>query len=304
MSSDQSNTLMRKIESAHFDVSAYPELEAFANRLVTEFVAKVNEQIKGSIEIRGVRYTALTGTRSLDGKESAYALFASQTSNKAGSILVSVAGAVAGAIAEAMFGGVFVLSENDKKPTDIDVAVLSMTLNKVLAQLAGNDHSPAAAHRQSGAVRVSPISFASSDIKKISASTLCNVIVDIGFGDAQSDGAVTFHFPMDFLDARGLLEKGRKREVADEEETRWRREMTANVESSEIQLEILLGSFTTRLSKLTELSVGETIPLPVSADTAGRIVLKTADGARTIGRGRLGAYKENKAIKLLSALEP
>lgn len=304
MSNDQSSTLMRKIESAHFDVSAYPQLETFANRLVTEFVAKVNEQIKGSIEIRGVRYTALIGARSLDGKDGAYALFASQTPNKAGSVLVSVAGNIAGAIAEAMFGGAFVLSENSNKPTDIDVAVLSMTLNKVLAQLAGNGRPQSGVHRQTDTLRVAPVSFASNDVKKISASTLCNVIVDIGFGEAQADSAVTFHLPMDFLDARGLLEKGRKREVADEEETHWRREMTANVESSEIQLDILLGAFTTRLSKLTELSVGETIPLPINADSASQIVLKTADGARTIGQGRLGAYKENKAIKLLSALDP
>jgi|GEM_PF-6303087 len=304
MDNEQSKTLLKKIESAHFDASEYPRLEELAALLGAEFAAAVNEQIGAAIENTGVSFTAMNGQRSLEGKEEKYVLFASRAANKSGSVLVSVSTGLAGAIAEAMFGGEFTLSETAGGSSDVDVAILGMTLNKVLNCLGGAE-KPAAAHdKKTPAARVQAISFSSKEIERFEKISLCNIALDLSLAEDTCADAIIFHFPMEYLEAQNLLEKGRKHDVEDEDASRWRDEMNANVNDSEIQLDIVLDTFSIQLSKLAKLEVGEVIALPNSADNETSIILNTADGACVIGNGRLGAYKDNKAVKLSSDLKP
>lgn len=303
MDNEQSKTLLKKIESAHFDASEYPRLEELAALLGAEFAAAVNEQIDAAIENSGVSFTAMNGQRSLEGKEESYVLFVSRAANRFGSVLVSVSTGLAGAVAEAMFGGEFSLSEIGGGSSDVDVAILGMTLNKVLTCLGGAGKS-AAQDKNAPPARVQAISFSSKELEKFEKISLCNIALDLSQADDTCSEAIIFHFPMEYLEAQNLLTKGRKHDVEDEDASRWRDEMNANVNDSEIQLDIILDTFSLQLSKLANLQVGEVITLPKSADNETSIILNTADGACVIGSGRLGAYKDQKAIKLSSDLKP
>ncbi len=304
MQNDQSNVLLQKIKSAHFEVSAYPHLEDFATHLGKEIAARMNEQIGAAIEVSGVRFSALSGQRSLEGLESDYVLFISRSARETGSVLVSVSSKVAGAIAEAMLGGEFALDDSEGSATSVDAAILTLTLEKVLNHLSGYEFPKAVQKRVQGGDRVIPISFTSNDATSMEETTLCNISLDLSVGNAQAAGAITFHFPMEYLESQGLLEKGRKREIPSDEESHWRRELKANVENSEIQLDIILDTYEARLSQLTKLQVGEIIPLSDNAEKISKIMLNTAEGVRLVGMGRLGAYKTNKAVKLIDALDP
>ena len=304
MQNGQSDVLLQKIKSAHFEVSAYPHLEEFAAYLGEEIVNQINEQIRDcEFEIRGTGFRALTCQRSFDSLEEKYSLFASRASDKSGLVFVSVSNALSGAVSEAMFGGACTLDETKSGGSSVDAAVVSKILDNIFACL--NRHKyPKAINHGSVAAPVQSISYASPDIAKLPDATLCNISFDIGSGEESAAEAILFHFPMNYLEARGLLEKGRVRSIDDDDDTSWSHDLKVNVEGSEIELGVILESYEARLSELTNLQVGDVIPLSDNKDKVSKIILNTIDGPRTIGAGRLGAYRENKAVKLISPLDP
>ena len=304
MQNSQSDVLLQKIKSVHFDISAYPHLEEFAAHLGEEFVGRINEQIRDcEFEVRGTTFRALTRQRSFDGLEEKNTLLMSRPPDKSGLVFVSVSNTVAGAVSEAMFGGACTLDAADVAGSSVDAAVLSKTLDKVFAFL-GRYKYPKAISRGSLAGPVQPISYASPEIAKLPDATLCNIAFDLGSGDANASEAIIFHFSMNYLEARGLLEKGRLRNVGDDDDTSWSQGLKTNVECSEIELGVILESYEAKLSELTDLKIGDVIRLSENADKISKIMLNTIDGPRVIGAGRLGAYRENKAVKLIGALDP
>ncbi len=303
MQNTQSDVLLQKIKSAHFDISAYPHLEEFASHLGEEFVTQVNEQVREcDFEVQGTTFRALARQRSFDGLEEKYSLFASRSSDKSGVVFASISNVVAGAVSEAMFGGECTLEETDVAGSSIDAAVLSKTLDKVFGFL-GRYMYPKVASRGSTAAPVQSVSYASPDIAKLPDATLCNIAFDLGSGETKAESAIIFHFPMHYLESRGLLEKGRLRSV-DDDDTSWSQDLRVNVEGSEIELGVVLESYEAKLSQLTDLQVGDVIQLSENAEKISKIMLNTIDGPRVIGAGRLGAYRENKAVKLIDALDP
>lgn len=304
MQNSQSDVLLQKIKSAHFDVSAYPYLEDFAAHLGEEIVNQINEQIRDcDFEVRGTAFRALTRQRSFDGLEEKNTLFVSRSSDKSGLVFVSVSNTVSGAVAEAMFGGQCSLDATEAAGSSVDAAVLSKTLDKVFAFLSRH-RFPKAVSQGSVAAPVQSISYGAPDIAKLPDATLCNIAFDLGSGEANAAEAIIFHFSMNYLESRGLLEKGRLRNVDDDDDTSWSHDLKANVEGSEIELGVILESYEAKLSQLTDLQVGDVIPLSENEEKISKIMLNTIDGPRAIGAGRLGAYRENKAVKLISALDP
>ncbi len=304
MQNEQSSVLLQKIESAHFEASAYPCLEEFAMYLGKEFAASVNDQIGSAIEVAGADFSALSGQRSLKEREDDSVLFVSKSERETTPVFVTVSSSFAGAMAEAMFGGEFTLEDSAGAATSVDAAILALTLEKVLARLGRYNFPNTEAQRRQIGARVTPIAFSSNEAAKVEGTTLCNIALDLSLESATAPGAISFHFPMDYLESQGLLEKGRKRDMQGAEESHWRRDLQANVDNSEIQLDVILDAYEARLSELTSLKVGELIPLSNNTEKVSKIMLNTAEGARLIGTGRLGAYKTHKAVKLMDALDP
>lgn len=303
MENDQSSVLLKKIQSAHFDILSYPHLEDFAMCMGAEFVAKVNDQISGSIEVSGAKFSAFSGQRSFEPIEETHILFAAKSSREMGTIFISVSSKVGGAIAEAMFGGAFSIEDTGSGATSVDAAILTLMLDDALTRLSNYTFPKVDQNRPHTFSRVAPVLFGSKDVTACEKQTFCNASINITCDDVEAEGAVTFHFPMGYLEAHGLLEKGRKHDLQGEEVSHWRHELTANVVNSEIELDIILGAYDAKLSELTDLKIGEIIPLSSNTEKISNIVLKTASGAQQIGTGRLGAYKTNKAVKLMGALD-
>ncbi len=271
--------------------------------LGAEFAARVNDQVGSTVEVSGASFSALSGQRSFDGLENTHVLFVANSSREAGSVFVSVSSRVAGAIAEAIFGGALTLEDTGSATTSVDAVILTLILNDVLVRLNNYGFPKAELNRVQAVARVAPISYSAKDVTGIEKLTLCNISIDLNNGDENAETAINFHFPMGYLESHGLLEKGRKRDANGDEDSHWRHELTENVVNSEIELDIILDTYEAKLSALTTLKIGEVIPLSSNADKISNIVLNTASGAQLIGTGRLGAYKTNKAIKLLSALD-
>lgn len=303
MENQQSSVLLKKIQSAHFDILSYPNLEEFALCLGAEFVAKVNDQIGEMIEVSGAKFSAFSGQRSFEALEETHMLFMAKSPRDTCAIFISVSFNLGGAIAEAMFGGDFTFDGAANAATSVDAAILTNMLDETLVRLGGYSFPKGGENRAHATARVAPMSFAAKDVTACGKQTFCNASIDMMCGDAVAENAISFHFPMGYLESLGLLEKGRKPDLPGDDVSHWRHELTANVASSEIELDIILGAYDAKLSELASLKVGEVIPLSSSTDKVSNIVLRTASGAQQIGAGRLGAYKTNKAVKLMGALD-
>ena len=89
-----------------------------------------------------------------------------------------------------------------------------------------------------------------------------------------------------------------------EEHSHWRNNMGANINNSTLELDVIIDRFQSNLSDLSNLELGQVIPLDGGAEKCADIVLKTSRGPRLLGAGRLGTYKNMKAVKLEADLDP
>ena len=306
MEDNQSAILLKKIESACFELTAYPCLEDLSENLAKECLGILSDVSGGAaIQLQSVSASAKECERLLqEAEEAERALYFCELKNTNYACFASMASHVAAALSEAMLGGEFKIPDEGEKATSVDVAVLLSVVNRLMTFFGGYEYpnnwsgeiaSPAPAKR---------ISASDNEVKGLRADAFCTLSLDIGIEPATAKSALSFHLPIEFLEERGLLATGRKRNADAGENSRWRTDMTSNIHRSEIELDFVLDTYKTQLSELSNLEVGQVIPLSDNPERAIDIVLKTTNGQCVIGAGRLGACREAKAIKITSPLDP
>ena len=110
-------------------------------------------------------------------------------------------------------------------------------------------------------------------------------------------------FPMAFLERQGLLKQNPEKSAA-AVDAEWRAKMLKHVHASEIDIDVIMDRYTTLLSDLANLEIGQVVPLEGDAHKTLSLFLNTKDGPVPLGKGRLGTYKKKKAVKLTTDLAP
>lgn len=133
--------------------------------------------------------------------------------------------------------------------------------------------------------------------------------VNLDIGDDARGGGFYLAFPLSVIEPVETVLRRSSIIRSQGESENWSRHMRRVVNRTEVRLNAVIDRCTMSVGELSRLEVGGLFPL--SDVTLDDVLLEMDAGAekQTIGRGRLGSYKRNKAIRLietpdLSLLEP
>ena len=88
------------------------------------------------------------------------------------------------------------------------------------------------------------------------------------------------------------------------ESENWRRHMRGVVRITPLELRAVLDRGRMQVAELSRLNVGDVFPLADVTLEDVVLELRTGNGARTVARGRLGAWRRNKAVRLGEPPDP
>ncbi len=304
MTQKQAATLSKKIESASIDISIFPRLEELASVLVEACIAAISDATKAPVALVKMDTCMADGQLALGELPEGTPLYGAVVADTDQVIFVTLAPGFTASLSESLLGGDFTLPEEGACPTDLDIALARPTIDSFLAPLCAIPPEDAGLRRE-GVLH--PVDVADKEADMVTSqyeAAFINLSFDLTFEETSAPGVVTMHLPTDFLECRGLLTTVRKRTVIDNDNSRWRKEMEANITQSDIELDIVLDRYKATLSELSKLEVGQIIPLAKKADHSLDITMATSAGRCSIGTGRLGAFEKSKVVKISSLYDP
>ena len=123
--------------------------------------------------------------------------------------------------------------------------------------------------------------------------------VNLDIGDDARSGGFHLAFPLSALEPVEIVLRSSGILRAQGESENWSRHMRKVVSRTKIRITAVIDRCQMDVAELSRLEVGALFPL--SDVTLDDVVLelKAAGEVRTVGRGRLGTYKRNKAIRLI-----
>jgi flagellar motor switch protein FliM len=123
--------------------------------------------------------------------------------------------------------------------------------------------------------------------------------VNLDIGDDARSGGFHLAFPLSALEPVEIVLRHSGILRAQGESENWSRHMRKVVNRTQVRITAVIDRCQMDVAELARLEVGALLPL--SDVTLDDVVLelKAAGEVRTVGRGRLGAYKRNKAVKLI-----
>ncbi len=299
-STDGGTTLAKMVKCASFDIAAYPKLEELSRFAGKICATRLSQVIETTIPPATVTATMQELKHAADALPDAMVGYWFGDNSEQSAMLVGFSASFVGGLSEALLGGGFNPPKEAGAPTALD-----SELTQIFARDLGDD---LAAHLI-GAVGVAPtgdLSFKTATtspkkyFKEGFATALFALEVSFQLSSGELPGAMTFYFPVEYLDRRGMLQPASKSGVIQQQNTKWYADMLENVYQTEIELPVLIANYKMTLSELSRLKVGQFIPLEDNSHNSLDITLKTDKDVLTVCKGRLGTYKKNKAAKVAS----
>ena len=293
------SALAKKVKCASFDVTIYPHLERLAGFLSKTCAAALATAAKTDVKPKDPKIKMQDAQLILSGlpEQTVYYWFGEQHCENA--MLVSLSPSFVSGLSEALLGNEFVLND-DASPSPLDsemaqlfVLELAEKVNVCLAECLGDAQAGGLAYK-------SVCSVQEKILKNLQTSALFSVGVDFKFPDSELISALAFYFPIEFLEHKGMLAQSSKAAISLGEYTQWYADMLSNINNTEVDLPIVIGEYKMTLSDLSKLKVEQLIPLEENAHNAMNVTLKTKNTSLTLCQGRLGTYKKNKAVKIVS----
>ena len=304
MTAGADSILSKKIKCASFDISQYPhlgDLTKFLDKAILQLLLDLVE-----VEAQpGENATALReGEATFDGLAESTAYYLARTATSHPNIIVSLVPECVAALGESLLGGEFKIVEGGKTPSGVDVKLartfgVNLTAYLSLFLKENTDAGGLAElHLQDEPGNLEEL------VKTCEGVTYFNISLSATLEGEKPTPIASFHIPASFLEECGLLERCRKVNLAVEDNSQWRADISANIHNTEIDLDIVMDKYKATLSDLASLSIDQIIPLNENAQNNMDINLQTDAGIVTLGKGRLGAFKKLKAVKLTSDLTP
>lgn len=304
MQEKQPDVLLRKIECVSFDVSQYPYLEDFTASLLKEYALQLSELTPGVLlTVPEIHANAMEAPRAFETAEQERILYFSRSMRNEETIFVSMTSGIVGSFGNAMFGGDFNLATT-VEASSIDVAILSSVVDGFLDYISRYPFPRKATAGGAAMSPAAPVSLTNKKVTAVHGKMFCALSLDLSVGADKASSAITLYLPIDFLERRGMLTNESMRSSDTEEQSLWRNNMGANINNSKLELDVIIDRFQSNLSDLSNLELGQVIPLDGGSEKCADIILKTSQGPRLLGAGRLGTYKSMKAVKLETDLDP
>ncbi len=291
------SVLARKIKGASFQPDAYPRLKSLITRLGESVVAGL-EQTCGldepAVEAVGERADAV------DGAGVVYDFAAADDRDQAAVIFTAP---FLKALSEACLGGEFALAGAAAAPS---------ALERELGEPFASDMAGAAAAavaeiggaKTAAAFRLAGIKADAKAIaRRFQGESLFRVDIRLDADGEEPAGVMAFLFPMEFLERQGLFKSGAERKAV-KSDAIWRAKLLKQVHASQIDVDVIMDRYFAAVSDITNMEIGQVIPLEGGAHNALSLYLDTRDGPVPLGKGRLGTYKKKKAVKLTTDLNP
>lgn len=287
--------LAQKIKGANFQPEAYPRLK---------------ELMKGFGEIVAAALEASYGQEDLDLKAEGERV---EGFDGAGGVVYCFTSADGGApaalmfpapflkaLSEASLGGAFDLKEQAATPSALEQSLGEPFAVEALG--AASSLLGAAGKRASFrliATETDPKALA----KLFQGEAYFKIDIRLHTEGRDPADAMSCLFPMEYLERHGLLKQNPEKSAA-AVDAEWRAKMLKHIHASEIDIDVIMDRYTTLLSDLANLEIGQVVPLEGDAHKTLSLYLTTKDGPTPLGKGRLGTYKKKKAVKLTTDLAP
>lgn len=131
---------------------------------------------------------------------------------------------------------------------------------------------------------------------------LAAVAFDLSFGGGEAPAAATVLFSRALLERCGLVETGSEA-ASSPTDSGWGDGLKRNLMTAELRLSAVAARLPSTVGALSQLEVGQVIGLDAGALADLDLVAETAKGSATVARGRLGAWRGRKAVKLTTAID-
>lgn len=217
-------------------------------------------------------------------------------------LLVQVSHRFAAMLTERLLGGPLKAPEGETPPSALafDMAgalvdVLAPALNALVVKL-----SPGASEETFGGKRglVSP-PLVMAEIEELE---MASIVVDLEIDGATLSAATTLLFARNLLERLGLVESG-EAPALPTAPPGWGEDWKRNLMTAEIPLSAVAARLPSTVGDLSRLEVGQVIPLGAEALADLDLVAETVKGAAVVARGRLGAWRGRKAVKLTTPVD-
>jgi flagellar motor switch protein FliM len=127
--------------------------------------------------------------------------------------------------------------------------------------------------------------------------------VNLDIGEDGRSGSFHYALPLSIIEPIENALRGSGATRVQGESESWSRQMRAAVNQARIRLTAVIDRCQMPVAEISRLDVGSVFPLSdVTLDDV-MLELKTASETRVIGRGRLGVFKRNKAVRLIEPLD-
>lgn len=301
MTAEDRSILSQKIARVKFDIAVYPRLAGLANAFARGAAEIISDLTQTEVDVAIADSKMLTLENTAKTVPEGAPLFWLSGDSEEDGALLEVAPSFLTATAECLLGGQFAKPEGDAAPASLDMELARLFIDRLAGAFSDylcaivDDDAPAE-------MMLSDVGTEFDDVLTgRAASAFIAVTLEGVLEGGERFPAVTYHLPMEFLEKRNLLEATDIETVSPAENTKWREVMHVNVDSTEIDLAVVLGTFKTTLSEFNAAQIDDVIPLEENNRMVD-LVLKTEDGDTTVGKGLLGTYKKVKAVKLLDRL--
>jgi len=292
--------LAKKVKSASFDITNFPVLESLAARAGKICASGLSDAVNAVVRPLETKTSMRVAQKALDGlsESTNYYWFGDGTDEHA--LLVGLSPNFLSALSEALLGGGFVMSDEEANPTPLDSKLAQM----FVVDMAGNiirylaEKLP---NIQPEGYEFKRSSTSSKNILKgVQTSALFSMDIEVMIEEETLSSFLTFHFPTEFLEKMGMLAPAAKSPIGVSDNTQWYADMLDNVNHTEIPLSVMIAKYHMTLSDLSKLEVDQIIPLEENAHNTMDVTIKSEEGIFTLCKGKLGTFKKNKAVKVVS----
>lgn len=304
MTAADASVLSKKIKGSVFNVSAFPLLDDLARASAKSFADLLLDMADCEVSLSEPVAAMKAGPEEAAASLDSWAAFCLCAGREDPNALVALSPKFIAALSEAMLGGAFALPEETARLSTIDIELARPFVIELIERL--NAYLEQTVEK----ARYANINFshASDSVEDAISEMRSDALFSIGIGLEADEGAgetlCFIQLPASYVEMSGLLCQARQSSLDNGANEEWRAMMQSNVFAMSVDLPVVIGKYIASLSELSRLEVGQVIPLEDDACQVLDITLKTDEGPLLLGKGRLGAFKNHKAIKVTTEIVP
>lgn len=296
------SVLARKIAASKEAPAATRTLHAFAENTVREFTRMLGALLDASLAGETTARNALFVETAGDDRPALH--FTATGGDGALGAHVILDGAFAETIAVRLLGGEMATAakgvSNMALASGMATPVIGLLL-QAINDAAGRLCNAKTADALTDARRVAS---AEEAMRHLETAPVFVFTIDLRFGETKAEKAFSVSLPLAALRRLGLETGERPLAEADPHAAdRWRRKLRENILCTEMPLDVCLDRIETTVGFLSSLEVGQVLDIDSEALSSLSVSVQTASGRADIARGRLGALKNRKAVKLTTPID-